>query len=111
MTLREAKIIFEERKPGYLSDDEQRRYIGLLDATLSGDPDFSGYTEDFSGELLIKEPYTEIYILYLKAQAEAKWNETELYNDTLSQFAALLSEYRRLCVRRGEVSGQNIKYF
>ena len=96
MTLSEAIAVFEEQKPGYLSEEEKRHFIELLDSLVASVPVIHR-NED--AVLLIPEPFSELYTLFLKAQAELKWNEIQNFNNTNALFSSLFDEYKRQKMR------------
>ncbi len=106
MKLSEAINAAEEKKAGYLSYDEEKRYISLLDSMVSGRPVL--YIDD-DEELLIPEPFSEAYILFLKAQAELGLGEIENYNNTFILFRSLFDDYKRMKMRTGKTHKTELK--
>ena len=105
MKLNEVLSGAEEQKPGYLGSDEAKRYLCLIESALCERPVVLGDGD----ELSVPEPFSEIYLLYLKAQAELKWNEIQNYNNTFVLLRSLVDDYKRFRKRSGGYSRRRFR--
>lgn len=107
MTVLEAINSVELLRGGYLSYDEKKRALSRLEALLM-EGGFSGFQSD-SQTLSLPDEFCDIYILYLKAEAENKMEEYERCNNTLITFMAQLSDYKRHAKRTGGYKAARFK--
>lgn len=73
---------------------------------------FNGYTEDDTDtELIVKEPYDEIYVHWLEAQID--WNNMEYagFNNTNAMFESVYSAFRNFFNRTHMPLGVRKNYF
>ncbi|MBQ5320915.1 MAG: hypothetical protein J6K88_02455 [Oscillospiraceae bacterium] len=94
MTLREVFGAVEKLRPEYLTEKEKFRAISRLECLLSENGEFRGFQEETEA-LSLPEEFSDLYILYLKAEAENKLEEYERCNNTLAAFSAELDNYLR----------------
>lgn len=111
-------------KPNHYGLDEKVRWLSYIDATIKREiidthetpvhevtveenveertdttekrVVFTGYTmDDMSAVLLVPFPHDELYIAYLKAKIDEENGETARYNNSVSSFNSLLSDFAK----------------
>ena len=105
MKIREAIERLDEVFPNTFDDVQKVRWLGRLDhsivtelwnnyETLCG-ADFTPYSEetDLDTEILVQEPYCELYSLYLQAQIHMATGETGLYATAAQAFNIAYQRY------------------
>lgn len=107
MTIREA--INKARKVvpnNKFNDEELIEWLDRLDRQIkleiidircgARDVVFDGYDADTdeSKQLLVPNPYDEVYVLYLKAQMHLYMNEFARYNSATESFNDMLGQFR-----------------
>ncbi|MBO5868949.1 MAG: hypothetical protein J6Q54_08580 [Oscillospiraceae bacterium] len=102
---RQEKICWLSRAEGVI--------LHHLPETREGKPAFSGYTTDTDPdtELLVPEPYAEIYLRYLQAQMDSANGELVRYGNAAALFNQLLSGYRNYFNRTHTPVGRELNYF
>lgn len=98
-------------KVGWLSNLEYRIVHEIFDTHRYNEGEteveFNGYTEDdLSAEMLVKEPYSELYKSYLCAMIDFNNGETDRYQNSMimfnSNFAAFSAYYNRTHMPKGQ---------
>ena len=116
-----------------LSDEEAERFLPdgetlpeppdltgfrALDLPFPPPPDmrphlvFNGYTEnDQDAELIVKEPYDEMYVHWLEAQID--WNNREIdgFNSANAMFESVYQNFRNAFNRSHQALGTAKRYF
>ena len=121
MTLIEAIAKTDEVKPNALSNSDKIRYISNLDLSIkkfmsqyevSSTP-FNGYTDntDMDTELLVEAPFDDIYIYWLAAQIDYWNDEVESYDNNMTMYSSVLSDYRKDYHRHHMPKQRNFKFF
>lgn len=96
-------------KPNQYDDDLKITWLSKLERMIVNDvilthklledeeyPEFNGYTEnDMSAELIVPDPYSELYTLYLMAQIDFYNNETDRYADSMIMFNNSYRDFTR----------------
>lgn len=90
-------------KPNALADETKARYLIGLDRriyeeiTRVDEPERVGprqFPEDRDMELIVQEPYDEVYDHYLTAMIEYWMREYDAYNNTTALFQAAYDKFR-----------------
>lgn len=101
MKVSEAMIRATEMRPTAMSEPEKARIVEGLDLRIAEmmantltpeDRSVSGVWPETDRELLLPEPYCEVYTLYLAAQIDYYNRETDLYANDVAAYSAALSE-------------------
>lgn len=104
MTINKALEIIDQRHPseydratkiGWLSNLDKRAYEVQCRHEMETAIDFSGYTENTDGdtELLIANPYDEIYPAYLDMQVSLADRDYAFYNNAAVLFQGMWTAY------------------
>ena len=92
---RPANQMGDEEKILWLSDLDSRVYKEIFQ-THEGELDaFSGYGSltDPDTQLLIPEPYTNVYLHYLESQLDYRQGEMDRYNNSSAAFNQAYAEF------------------
>ena len=90
-----------------LSEEEREPYLND-----SGELAFDGYDEnDQDRELIVKEPYDELYIHWLSAQIDLNNREFLGFNNSNAMFEATYSEFRNAFNRTHMPKSAKKRYF
>lgn len=125
MTVIEAINEIDQLKPNQYGIPEKVRWLSRLDRRIfeqiilthgyneGEDPvEFSGYTEDDTdAELLVGEPYDEIYVHWLAAQIDYNNLEFDGFNATNALFESVFSAFQRAYNRSHMPRGARKRYF
>ena len=122
MRIIEAINQVDALKPNTYSGGEKITWLSRLDAMIKkniidthegGDVEFTGYGEatDQNTELLVGEPYDEMYIRWLEAQIDYTNGEYERYNNSVELFNTVYTEYQRYYNRTHTPKSKAFKYF
>lgn len=105
MTIQEAIDQVNDLKPNYYSSEHKVRWLSRLDTQIrkeiidthedAPEEDFAGYDSqtNTNTELLVPEPYDEVYIHWLSAQIDMNNAEYEKFNNDNALFAAAYNAY------------------
>lgn len=114
MTVNELLTEVDELKPNQYDDRLKIGWISNLDMQIVNDVilthenqpvtkdeegneiafEFNGYTEaDMDTELLVKEPYSELYKFFLFAMIDFYNGETDRYTNSMMMYNAAFSDY------------------
>ncbi len=104
MKVNEAIEILDKLRPNQYKIPQKLRWLSDLDGKIFEDvflthednqiKKFDKYTEDdMSRELLIPEPYTDVYQHYLSAQVYYNNNEMLRYSNSMIMYNNVLSEF------------------
>lgn len=125
MKIQEAIAEVDNLKPNMYGEDEKIRWLSRLDSRIWQDivlthkrlegetpESFSPYTvEDGEKELLVGEPYDEIYVRWLEAQIDYSNMEYDSFNNSNAVFEALFSAFRNAYNRSHMPLGTVKRYF
>ncbi len=103
MRLEEALSICDRMGPNAFRDEDKIRWLSELDGRVTreigdvheGSWTFEGYDEDTPPctVLIVPEPYSEIYPLYLAAKIDFMNAEFARYNNSVALFNAAYEDY------------------
>lgn len=104
MTVNEAIEIFDKLRPNQYKTPQKLRWLSDLDGKVFEDvylthednelTSFEKYTkDDMSRELLIPEPYTDVYEHYLSAQIYYNNNEMARYSNSMIMYNNAFAEF------------------
>ena len=111
MTPNKAIEIVDRLKPNAYSEEDKLRWLNELDGMVQSlviqtdEVKQYSYPEDMDKELLIPEPYDNVYSLYLEAQIDYHNREYDYYNNSAMRFEALFSEYKKDYIRKHPARG------
>lgn len=122
MKIIEAINQLDALKPNTYSGSEKIVWLSRLDAMIKkniidthegGDVTFTGYDEgtDQSTELIVAEPYDEMYLRWLEAQIDYANGEYERYNNSVDMFNTVYTEYKKYYNRTHTPKSKEFKYF
>ena len=108
MKINQAIAEVDNLKPNMYSEADKIRWLSRLDTRIWQDivlthdrlegetpESFTGYTvDDGETELLVGEPYDEMYIRWLEAQIDYNNMESDSFNNSNAVFEALFSSFR-----------------
>ena len=100
-------------KVAWLSTLDGMVKSNIIDTHEGGVDTFNGYDDstDLQTELLITEPYTEVYLRWLEAQIDYYNGEYEKYNNSMDMFNTAYNGYKNYYNRTHMPIGNKIKYF
>lgn len=77
------------------------------------DVSFTGYDDstDLQTELLVKEPFDEVYLRWMEAQIDYANGEYNKYNQSILMFKAAYDGYANYYNRNNMPIGNSFKYF
>lgn len=123
MTISDALTRLDLIKQNAYTQQEKVAWLSRLDSmvrksvidTHEGGPEepFAGYTDltPLTTELLAGEPWDEMYLHYLEAQIDYANGETARYNNAISLFNTVFSDYANAYNRTHAPKGQQVRYF
>lgn len=122
MTIIEAINRIDSLKHNTYTQSDKVEWLSRLDAmvkkqiidTHEGDEvDFTGYDDstDLQTELLIPEPYAEVYLRWMEAQIDYYNGEYNKYNNTMSMFNTAYNGYQNYYNRTYMPKSTKFKYF
>ena len=85
----------------------------IIDTHEGGEVTFNGYdgSTDLQTELLIPEPYTDVYLRWMEAQIDYYNGEYEKYNNSMDMFNTAYNGYKNYYNRTHMPLGNKMKYF
>lgn len=83
----------------YLTDEEKAK--------------FKGYTPDtaLTEKLLVDEPYSDMYLLWLQSKIELYDGEIDRYNNTMQTFSGVWSDFEKHIARTRRAKEVKFKYW
>lgn len=126
MTIREAINEVDTLKPNMYGMQEKIKWLSRLDSRIAQDIlathelseeeqellPFEGYTEDdIEQELLIGEPYDEMYASWLSAQVDWHNMEFDNFNVNNAMFESVFTQFRNAFNRSHMPKGGGKIYF
>lgn len=122
MTVIEAINAVDELKPNSYTQEQKIGWLNILDGRIMTEvirthkgaegTDFEPYTEDdINKELLVGEPYTNMYLRWLEASIDYANGEYGKYGNSMTMFNADYSDWERWYNRTHEPIGVKIKFF
>ena len=110
MKLSEAIEQVKKEKPHSFSMDHCTVFINEVEAAVQ---DFLGipasewkkydYKESGNADLIVKEPYSVLYVSWLKAKIDYAMEEYESYANNQAQFDSDFEDFKAWAVREGKV--------
>lgn len=110
MKLSEAIEQVKKEKPHSFSMDHCTAFINEVESAVQ---EFLGipaedrkkydWKEDGSAELVAKEPYSILYISFLKAKIDYAMEEYESYANNQAQFESDFEDFKAWAVREGKI--------
>lgn len=123
MTIAQAMAILDQRKPNEYLFEERIQWLSQLDwrivkevfNTHRGDDgaSFTGYTADVdrNTELLVGQPYDDMYITYMCLMIDMINGETARYNNDVTIFNQQFSDFANAYNRTHNPIGQTMLYY
>lgn len=123
MKINEAISIIDDLKPNTYSQSDKITWLSHVDATVKSliidthegadDVTFSGYDDstDLNTELLVPEPFDELYLRWLEAQIDYYNGEYGKYNNAIVMYNAAYKAYQNEYNRTHMPLGKSIQYF
>lgn len=122
MKIIEAISQLDELKHNTYTQSNKVQWLSRLDAmvkkqiidTHEGEEViFNGYDEstDMNTELLIPEPFDEVYLRWMEAQIDYHNGENERYNNSMDMFNTSYNAYQNEYNRTHMPKGKRIRYF
>ncbi len=125
MTIQDAISAVDELKPNMYGTKEKIRWLSRLDARIweeiistheyaddEEEIDKPSYSEDdTSVELLVGEPYDEIYRHWLSAQIDYNNMEFDSFNNSNAMFESMYTSFRNAYNRSHMPVGETKVYF
>lgn len=123
MKIREALAAIDEARPNKFTEQEKVAWLSQLDGRVkleiidTHEDDekviFDGYDEstDIETELLIPEPFSDIYLRHMEAQMDYLNGEIARYNNSVGMFNAQWKAYRNWYNRMHAPKGHKFKFF
>lgn len=111
MTVAQAISIFDLRSANDINDSDKIKWLSDLDGSIKEniidtheggeEIKYKPYNEaDLQKQLLIKEPYTEIYIFWLMCQMYLNRGEVNLYNNAVELYNQAYSNFAKYYNRK-----------
>ena len=103
----------QEDKVEWLSRLDAMVKNHIIDTHEGEEVTFNGYdaTTDLQTELLIPEPYAEVYLGWMEAQVDYYNGEYEKYNNAIDMFNTAYQGYKNYYNRTHMPLGSKMKYF
>lgn len=107
MTIREVIDRLDGLKPNQYQDEDKLRWLSDLDQQIYTDillthefegelKEFVPYTiDDMDHSLIVKRPYDELYVAYLKMKIDEENAETGRYNNSATMFNAYYDNFAK----------------
>lgn len=125
MTITDAIAELNKNKPNMYDDEYKIRWLSRLDSRIyetiiqthqlnDGETvtAFTPYTaNEPNRELLVGEPYDEMYVRFLEAQIDYSNKEFESFNNSNAVFESLFAAFRSAYTRSHMPKGVNKTYF
>lgn len=121
MKIIEAINQIDSLKHNTYSQDNKVTWLSRLDTmvkkhiidTHEGEVEFTGYDSltDLQTELLVPEPYDEVYLRWMEAQIDYYNGEYDKYNNAIEMFNTAYDGYANYYNRTHMPKGKKIKYF
>lgn len=95
--LKEIETLYKSDKT---TEKDKEEYKGIIEKAKP-----YSYPEDMDTKLLITEPFENVYPLYLEAQIDFHNREYDHYNNTLTMFDGIYTEYKKAYIREHRPRG------
>lgn len=112
MTINEAIAVFDAEVPNQYSRTEKIKWLDACDRDIYENIilprqgaemiNFNGYCDDSVGDtqLLVLEPYTDIYRFWLEAQVDFSNREHSAFNNAMTMYAQYYSNFTNAYFRK-----------
>lgn len=107
MTVKEAITQTDFIKPNQYDEQAKAKWLSQLDGMIWNEvisryeegepPGIYQYPQDAAKELLVPEPYSDLYIKYLSAQIDFSNAEYGRYNNEMMLFNAIYTAFQNDC--------------
>ena len=122
MTIIDAINKTDTLKPNGYTQSEKVAWLSTLDGMIKrtlldnyeGDEiPFGGYNDDtpLTTQLLVEEPYSELYVFWLEGKIDYANGELDKYNNSALRFNDTYSEFRNYYNHTHMPKGSGIRYF
>lgn len=123
MKIIEAINRIDSLKHNTYTNSDKVKWLSRLDSMVKklimDDPDgtesvpFDGYDDstDMQTDLLVEEPFDEIYMRWMEAQIDYYNGEYDRYNNSIEMFNTMYQEYSKYYNRTHMRKGYKMKYF
>lgn len=121
MTIQDAIAWVDRKKYNIYTREDKLRWLSEQDTEvwmfLSRFEEFQGvfkgYGEDtdLSRQLLVPEPFDQMYLRWLEAQIDYANQEFTKFNNAMALHAAAWREFTAWCLRTFHYKGESLKYF
>lgn len=111
-------------KPNGYTQDDKVYWLSTLDGmvmtqvldkylTEEEKAKFNGYTPetDLTTKLLVNEPYSDMYLLWLQSRIELYDGEIDRYNNTMQTFSGIWSDFEKFITRTKSAKEVNFRYW
>lgn len=112
-----------DKKPNVYSQEDKIKWLSIVDALVKREiidtheggenVTFEGYTTStpLDTELLIGEPYDDMYIFWLESKIDYNNADYDLYNNSITRFSEMYSALSRNYNTTHMPLGERVKYF
>lgn len=123
MKIIEAINKSDELKPNGYTQSDKIRWLSACDSMIKRniidtheggeDEEFGGYNDetDLTTELLVPEPYDEMYLTWLESKIDYTNGEYGKYNNSITRFNDTYKQYESDYNRTHMPKGTRVKYF
>lgn len=123
MTIQDVLARVDELKPNNFSEEQKVRWLSNLDLMLyeevvrwhKGTEDIAhgpyDPEDDLAAELMVPDPHSDIYILWLTAQIDYYNGDLHRYQNSMIAYNTALSAYADWFNRRNMPTAANLKVY
>ena len=123
MKILEAITKIDALKPNTYTQTEKIKWLSTLDGIVKKEIIdthegaegivFNGYDDNtnLNTELLVSDPYSDVYLRYLEAQIDYANGEYGKYNNSMSMYNTAYSSFERFYNRTHMPKGTKFKFF
>lgn len=123
MKILEAITKIDALKPNTYNQSEKIKWLSTLDGIVKKEiidthegADgivFNGYDDNVNleTEMLVSDPYSDVYLRYLEAQIDYANGEYGKYNNSMSMYNTAYSAFERFYNRTHMPKGKKLKFF
>lgn len=123
MKILEAITKIDTLKPNTYTQTEKIKWLSTLDGIVKKEIIdthegaegivFNGYDDntELDTELLVSDPYSDVYLRYLEAQIDYANGEYGKYNNSMSMYNTAYSTFERFYNRTHMPKGKKLKFF
>ena len=123
MKILEAITKIDALKPNTYTQTEKIKWLSTLDGIVKKEIIdthegvegivFNGYDDNtnLNTELLVSDPYSDVYLRYLEAQIDYANGEYGKYNNSMSMYNTAYSSFERFYNRTHMPKGAKFKFF